>query len=287
VDLYRDKAVIRKGEAIALIDTSKTKLTALQKDELSAMTRMKEDDKRESKLKRMENNIRGVQTSYATLYRQQSESSFRSETAGMFYFLFFDVLAFMFIGMAFFKNGIITGKHKISTYWWMLIIGLGVGLPISYLRIRPDLVNYNFSHYLHVKNEAFDFYTLSRTLRAIGIFGGIMVLYKSGLFNWFFNLFRPVGQMAFTNYLMQSIMCGFLFYGIGLGYFGKLQRYETYLVVAGIWTIEIIWSHIWLRYFRFGPFEWLWRTLTYWKLQPFTLRTKTTTGSTLVNRELA
>ena len=79
---------------------------------------------------------------------------------------------------------------------------------------------------------------------------------------------RPVGQMAFTNYLAQSLMCGLFFYGVGFGYFGKLQIYEMYYVVAAVWVIEIIWSHLWLRYFRFGPMEWLWRSLTYWKWQP-------------------
>ena len=268
VDLYRDKAIIRKGEAIALIDTSKTKLTPFQKDELSAQLKMKEEDKRENKLKRMEDEISKVQTSYTTLYNQRSERSFNLETGGTFYFLIFDVPAFMFLGMAFFKNGVITGTKRIGTYWWMLLIGLGFGLPLSYLRIQPDMTTYNFSHYLHIKHTSIDYYAISRTFRTLGIFGAIMVLYKSGWFKWFFNLMRPVGQMAFTNYLMQSIVCGFIFYGIGLGYFGKLQRYETYMIVAAVWITEIIWSHIWLSYFRFGPFEWLWRSLTYWKKQP-------------------
>jgi uncharacterized protein len=268
VNLYRDKAIISKGEAVMLIDTTKTPLTWMQKDELAAMQKLKEENTRESKLKKAEADIRAVQTSYATLYQHMSESSFRGETRGMFYFLFFDVLTFMFLGMAFFKSGILTGMHRMRTYMWMLVIGLGIGLPISYLRVSPDIYTYQFSYYEHVKGEPFDYYAISRTLRALGIFAGIMLLYKSGVFKWFFSLMRPVGQMAFTNYLMQSLMCGFIFYGIGLGYFGQLQRYETYLVVAGVWSLEIIWSHIWLSYFRFGPFEWLWRTLTYWKRQP-------------------
>jgi uncharacterized protein len=75
--------------------------------------------------------------------------------------------------------------------------------------------------------------------------------------------------MAFTNYLVQSLLCGLIFYGVGFGLYAQLQRYETYLVMAAIWLLQIIYSHIWLRYFRFGPFEWLWRSLTYWKRQPF------------------
>ena len=50
--------------------------------------------------------------------------------------------------------------------------------------------------------------------------------------------------------------------------YGKLQRYEIYYVVAAVWVLQIVYSHIWLKYFRFGPLEWLWRSLTYWKKQP-------------------
>lgn len=113
---------------------------------------------------------------------------------------------------------------------------------------------------------------ISRTFRALGIFGLIMVLHKSGWFRWFFALMQPVGQMAFTNYLLQSMICGLIFYGVGFGLFGKRQRYELYYVVAGVWLFQIIVSNLWLRSFRFGPMEWLWRSLTYWKLQPFRKR---------------
>ena len=95
-----------------------------------------------------------------------------------------------------------------------------------------------------------------------------MLLYKSGLFKWLFALLRPVGQMAFTNYLMQSLLCGLFFYGIGFGMYGKLERHEVYYVVGAVWLVQIIYSNIWLHYFRFGPMEWAWRSLTYWKKQP-------------------
>ena len=74
--------------------------------------------------------------------------------------------------------------------------------------------------------------------------------------------------MAFTNYLMQSIFCATIFYGFGFGLYGKLERYEQYYVVGAIWLFQIIFSNIWLQYYRFGPFEWVWRSLTYWKKQP-------------------
>jgi uncharacterized protein len=74
--------------------------------------------------------------------------------------------------------------------------------------------------------------------------------------------------MTLTNYLMQSILCGLFFYGFGLGMFGRLQRYQLYYVVMGVWVFQIIFSNTWLYYCRYGPFEWIWRSLTYWKIQP-------------------
>lgn len=267
VDLYRDKQTISTGETLVKLDTTKTPLTAFQKDRLLEYEGLKERTSIQFLKGRMERNLRDVQGPYSRLYDNHSEASINDETEGIFHFLFFDVLLFMFIGMAFYKNGVLTGQHKAKTYWLLLIGGLGTGLVLSYFRLLPQL-QYKFDQYAYIKNVSFDFYELSRTLRALGIFGGIMLLYKSGLFKWLFALMRPVGQMAFTNYLAQSFMCGLFFYGIGFGYFGKLQMHQIYYVVAVIWAIEIVWSHIWLRYFRFGPMEWVWRSLTYWKWQP-------------------
>ncbi|RYE17174.1 MAG: DUF418 domain-containing protein, partial [Sphingobacteriaceae bacterium] len=77
-----------------------------------------------------------------------------------------------------------------------------------------------------------------------------------------------VGQMAFTNYIMQTVFCTLFFFGYGLNYFAEMQYYQLYLVVAVIWFIQLIVSPIWLKYFLFGPLEWLWRSLTYWQRQP-------------------
>jgi uncharacterized protein len=214
----------------------------------------------------MEKSLQNVRGDYATLYKYQSERSFYMETIGLFTF-FWDILLFMFLGMAFYKNGILTGNAPVKTYWLMCLVGLFAGLVLSWYRLQP-LINNHFNKFEYIKNVKFEFYEISRVFRSIGFFGLIMLLYKSGWVKWLFNLMRPVGQMAFTNYLMQSILCGIFFYGIGFGYFGQLERYQIYFVVAGIWIIEIVWSHIWLHYFLFGPFEWLWRSLTYWKKQP-------------------
>ena len=267
IDFYRDKKVISTGEMLAKIDTTQTKLTPMQSDQMAAYTEYKEGTSAEGKKKKMEKSLRYMQGSYAELYEYQSERSFHGEVYYT-YFGFGDILMFMFLGMALFKSGLLMGNGSVKTYLLLFIIGMGGGLVLSYFRLQPQ-IDCKFDFYQYTKTVRFEFYEISRAFRSVGLFAFIMLLYKSGWFKWLFALMRPVGQMAFTNYLTQSLLVGLYFYGIGFGMFGKLERYELYYVVAATWTLQIIWSHIWLRYFRFGPLEWAWRCLTYWHIQPF------------------
>jgi uncharacterized protein len=69
--------------------------------------------------------------------------------------------------------------------------------------------------------------------------------------------------MALTNYLAQSILCALIFYGFGLGLYGRVTGYQLYGLVALIWALELAWSSWWLARYRIGPAEWVWRSLTY------------------------
>jgi uncharacterized protein len=74
--------------------------------------------------------------------------------------------------------------------------------------------------------------------------------------------------MALTNYLTHSLVCSIIFFGWGFGYWNSLTRVGAMALVGVIWLMQLIISPLWLKGFEFGPLEWLWRTLTYWKLQP-------------------
>ena len=76
------------------------------------------------------------------------------------------------------------------------------------------------------------------------------------------------GRMAFTNYLTTSIVMTTLFYGYGLGWYGTLSRAALYPIVFAMWAAMLLWSPAWLARFRYGPFEWLWRSLARLELQP-------------------
>ncbi len=108
----------------------------------------------------------------------------------------------------------------------------------------------------------------SRLFTSMGHVGLIMIFCKLPILRWLKTSLAAVGKMALTNYLMHSVICMIVFTGVGFGMFGKLQRYELYYVVLAIWIFQLIVSPVWLSYFRFGPAEWLWRSLTYLKVQP-------------------
>jgi uncharacterized protein len=268
-NLYEDKNIIQRGEAIAAIDTSSVRLTILQKEELNNMLDFKERASLEKKKQRAEKAITKMTSEYRWVYQYRT-ARYLDSFINYFYFSLWDVLQFMFLGMAFYKTGMLLGKAKAKHYLFLFVAGLGVGLLLSYLRTESFIAS-GFNWFEYTKNVSFELYNLDRTFRAIGVFGGVMLLYKSGFFKWFFAIFRAPGQMAFTNYLMQSLIAAILFYGIGFGLFGQLQRHQLYLIVFAIWIFQIIFSAVWLKFFLFGPFEWLWRSLTYWKKQPMKL----------------
>jgi uncharacterized protein len=85
------------------------------------------------------------------------------------------------------------------------------------------------------------------------------------------NVLAPLGRTALSNYLLQSLICTTLFYGYGFGLYGKVGPALGIVITVAIYALQIPLSHWWLRHFRFGPAEWLWRTLTYGKIQPMRL----------------
>ena len=97
----------------------------------------------------------------------------------------------------------------------------------------------------------------------MGHLGALLLFFHSGAAARLRHALACVGRTAFTNYLMHSLMALILFVGFGL--FGRLERHQLYYIVFAIWAFQLVASTIWLRHFRFGPLEWLWRWLTYLK----------------------
>lgn len=115
-------------------------------------------------------------------------------------------------------------------------------------------------------------FDISRLGGSIGMAAVIVLMVKRGVFRWPLNRLASVGQMALSHYLLTSICMKLLFVWSPLHWYGYMEYYKLYYVVGGMWLINLVWSSIWLRLFRFGPVESLGRSLTYWKLQPMRLK---------------
>ncbi len=101
---------------------------------------------------------------------------------------------------------------------------------------------------------------------------GLTLLHRREFWQRLLRPLAAVGKMALTNYLAQSVICSLIFYGYGLGYYGQLGPAATFVIALAIYAVQIALSVLWLRFFRFGPVEWLWRTLTYGERQPLRRR---------------
>ncbi|MDH4092247.1 MAG: DUF418 domain-containing protein [Cyclobacteriaceae bacterium] len=181
-------------------------------------------------------------------------------------FWVWDILPLMLIGMAFFKWKIFQGERTKRFYLSLMLAGYAIGLSVNYYETRMEIAG-GFD--LIIQSKAEQTYQLGRIFTILGHIGLFMFFIKSGALKFLQNALSAVGKMALTNYLMHTVICTTFFLGFGFGMFGKLQRYELYYVVILIWVAQLIYSPIWLRYFKYGPAEWAWRSLTYLKKQPF------------------
>jgi uncharacterized protein len=267
VEMYHTKEIKTKGEQAVALEKQKVKLTDEQQADKAKWIGYQEKTSVASLKKEADKEKKGYLQGYFGVMGHETDFSMMMESTIMYRILFLDVLTFLFIGMALFKWGVLTGARSKNFYWATLIIGYGLGLTLSYF-ILHTIASTRFDRIKTFDILHFDFYQERRILLALAHLSVIMLLYKYGVAKALLRGLSKVGQMAFSNYLMQSIFCAIIFYGFGFGLFGKLQRYQEYYVVFAIWVFQIIFSNIWLHYFKFGPFEWVWRSLTYWKKQP-------------------
>ncbi|MBX3563961.1 MAG: DUF418 domain-containing protein [Sphingomonas sp.] len=175
----------------------------------------------------------------------------------MMTFLFsWETLAYMLLGMVSLRSGLLRGEWEPARYRRWAWIAFAISIP-AYTALAVYLINADFSLFAVAL-----VFALSIAVRPVMVFGWmclIILLARPG--GWLTGRLAAAGRMAFSNYLGTSLICTTLFYGYGLGWFGHLGRAELYLVVLAIWALILLWSKPWLDHFRFGPFEWLWRSL--------------------------
>lgn len=175
-----------------------------------------------------------------------------------------DLLAYMFLGIMLYRLGFFDERLKKAIHFVISLFGIGVGLAIhAWLTIGTqenrgepaDLLFY------------LTFVDVGRLPFVLGYLSLITLIFRSRVFRYLGKAMAAVGRMALSNYLLQSIIAALIFYGFGLAQFNQLSRLDLVGLICLIWLAQIAFSVIWMRWCRFGPFEWLWRSLTYWQTQ--------------------
>ncbi|OEH92869.1 hypothetical protein BFG57_01895 [Bacillus solimangrovi] len=142
---------------------------------------------------------------------------------------------------------------------------------ISFLLSVPTLIlmTYIFTHWLEIstmlKSQYFVLMNASGMTLSVFYITSITLLLEKHTWRQLLHPLRYVGQMALTNYLLQTIICFIIFYWFGL--FGKVTLWQSLIITIIIYPVQVMTSYMWLRRFQFGPFEWLWRIMTYGKVQ--------------------
>lgn len=203
----------------------------------------------------------------------------KGNIAGFFFrygYLFFvsripKVLGMFLIGYVlgrsdFYKN---LGQHK-KTLYLIIAGGLIIGLPANFYLARH--MSYFMDDYWGMKTKGFHqtvLYAIGVAPLAMAYVGLFMLSFKTNVGNKLLSVLAPVGKMAFSNYILQSLAGNFFFLGAGLGYMGQVG--PVYFTIFGIafFILQVIISTVWLKYFNYGPVEWVWRSATYKKWQPF------------------
>lgn len=269
-----DKNIMRWAVILALMPTILTSLMVLA---VSLFTRSPEikaeiDSQLQDNVIVMEDLVERATSIYSSgsfseIISVRMEEFFTMLGGSLFFFCPV-ILAMFLIGFLVARRGIVSNYETNlplfeKVFWW----GLSIGVITNVLYT----VSYRYSS-MNVPDGWSLLTTSMHTFGGISLglcyISGISILFIKGKAGLLIKYFAPIGRMALTNYLMQSIICSILFHSYGLGFYGKVEVWQGIVLAVLIFALQVQLSRWWLSRFRFGPFEWLWRSLTYFRLQP-------------------
>ena len=258
-------AIATKSKADSVAQKKDT-LTKQQQEDKSAweglVKGLKYDPKNdEEEIKKMRSG------SYGELWSHLLPTLQFKEAAWTYRIGIWDLASMMLLGMGLAKIGFFTNIFSRKKYFLIAIAGITASLLLGWFRLYfQNATLLNYEKYINHYAVPFDiFFPIERVLLAIGYTALVMSLLQLKILQGILSALADTGKMALTNYLIQSIFLSLFFTGFGMTYFGKLQQYQLYVLVAEVWLVQVVFSVIWLRNFSYGPAEWLLRSLTYGK----------------------
>ena len=207
-----------------------------------------------------------MKSDYSTIFSKNSEDLVPYHTQE-FFMAMWESFATILLGMALFKFGFFQGKVNVNVYRGFAFIGIPIGITLCGMSVLNMV--YSQSELIQaLETRVFSINHIGgvgRIILTVSYASAILLLCRVNWLKSFLSLFANVGRMALTNYIMQTILCSLYFFGFGLNHYGEYDAKGLLLFVIIIWIIQITYSNVYLRFFKMGPLEWLWKRLTYGK----------------------
>jgi uncharacterized protein len=212
--------------------------------------------------------------SYGKIWKHVSPGVQAREADWLYKTGIWDLASMILLGMFLYKIRFFGNGFSRNHYLLIGVAGIATGLLLGWFRLHYQQISlHDYTKYLTNYGIPFNlFFPVERGAMAVGYASITMALLSIKPLGKIWVAFEAVGKLALTNYLVQTIVCTIFFYGYGMGYFGRLTQFQLYFFVAEIIMAQVIFSVIWLRYFNYGPAEWLLRRLSSGKWLPKSFR---------------
>jgi len=206
---------------------------------------------------------------YFEIFKHNARHVFEEQTTIFYKEDIWNMSLYMFLGIMLFRMGFFDERVRQAFHLGIAFFGIGIGLAIHawlILGFNEKRLDPADSLYYLLFTE------LGGLPFVLGYLSLIIFIFRAEVFQCIGDWMVAVGRMALSNYLMQSVIGAFVFYGFGFAQFNQLTRLNIVMVIVFVWFFQIIFSVIWMKLFYYGPFEWLWRSLSYWHAQPLRKR---------------
>lgn len=213
---------------------------------------------------------------YAAIFVDNAPATLEHQTVDLIQSNLWDALWLMLLGMVLARAGVLTGQRSTAAYRRIAVAGYAIGLP-PFIVANALWAQSGYSAHVHGTHLLYEaWYQPGRALVAVAHAAMVVLWVRTGAAGWLLRRLAAVGRMAFSNYIFQTAASIVALFGFGFGLYGSLDRAGLMLLVLAIWSLQLIASPLWLQRYRFGPLEWLWRSLVRRQRQPLRYRTEDT-----------